>query len=142
MFNYLEKLTRNFSLGEFFVTNVFGGQDQLIREFEALPRERKHKYYQNIVMLTQRMQEIRDHFGKPIKITSGWRSVRVNKIVGGKLASYHLTGMACDFTVEGVSEKLVQRYLIQKKWQGGLGFGHGFTHVDIRPTKTTVTFNY
>lgn len=42
------------------------------------------------------LQPIRDVAG-PIIITSGWRPVEVNNIIGGSTNSYHITGDAADF---------------------------------------------
>lgn len=40
------------------------------------------------------LQQIRDHFGKPVKINSGYRSPAHNKAVGGMANSYHTKGQA------------------------------------------------
>lgn len=42
------------------------------------------------------LQLLRDHFGVPIKITSGYRSEAVNKAVGGSPTSAHRHGSAAD----------------------------------------------
>lgn len=42
------------------------------------------------------LQPIRDHIKVPIKINSGYRSEKLNKIVGGKTNSQHLRGEAAD----------------------------------------------
>lgn len=42
----------------------------------------------------------RAHFGKPIYISSGFRSKQVNKAVGGKLYSQHLYGEALDLDAD------------------------------------------
>lgn len=43
------------------------------------------------------MNDIRDQFGKPIRITSTWRSEKHNIEVGGSKKSQHLTFDAIDF---------------------------------------------
>ena len=40
------------------------------------------------------LQQIRDHFGKPVYVNSGYRCDRHNKAVGGTSDSYHIKGMA------------------------------------------------
>lgn len=48
------------------------------------------------------LQCIREHFGKPVHITSGYRTAEHNAAVGGSKSSQHLLGRAADFYVEGV----------------------------------------
>ena len=46
------------------------------------------------------LQCIREHFGKPVHITSGYRTAAHNAAVGGSKSSQHLLGRAADFYVE------------------------------------------
>jgi hypothetical protein len=41
-------------------------------------------------------QPLRDYFGKPIAITSGYRSSALNKAIGGSSKSQHCSGQALD----------------------------------------------
>ena len=45
------------------------------------------------------LQPAREMYGKPIHVTSGYRSSAVNKAVGGVRNSQHLLGEAADLTV-------------------------------------------
>lgn len=47
------------------------------------------------------LDSLRAMIGRPIIITSGYRSQRVNELVGGSKTSQHLTGKAADFHVQG-----------------------------------------
>ena len=80
------KLTQNFKLSEFLVTNT------------GLPNTPGHgsEVYANIVRLAGMLQRIRDYVGQPIIINSGYRSQAVNKAVGGANNSSHLYGLAAD----------------------------------------------
>lgn len=49
------------------------------------------------------LQPLRDKLKKPIVITSGFRSVKVNALVGGVSNSQHVYGQAADITVSGMS---------------------------------------
>jgi zinc D-Ala-D-Ala carboxypeptidase len=48
-------------------------------------------------------QKIRDHFGVPIKVSSGFRSEALNKKVGGSKTSDHMKGCALDIDMDGMS---------------------------------------
>ncbi len=48
------------------------------------------------------LEALRDAVGKPIRVTSGYRSVPTNARVGGAGYSYHLRGMAADLVWEGI----------------------------------------
>lgn len=62
------------------------------------------KILDNILLLiTECLQPLRDYIGKPIKITSGYRSELVNHLVGGARNSQHISGNAADFIVPGLS---------------------------------------
>ena len=83
------------------------------------------------------LQKIRTHFGKPVTITSAYRTPPRNKVVGGTTYSQHLYGTAADIKVEGVSPKNVAQYaekiLLNK---GGIGCYKTFTHIDVREKKS------
>lgn len=49
------------------------------------------------------LQPVRDHFGKPVKINSGFRCPALNQATGGSATSDHCRGQACDFEIDGVS---------------------------------------
>ena len=48
-------------------------------------------------------QPIREHFGVPIHISSGYRSKALNTVVGGSLSSQHCSGEAIDIDMDGTS---------------------------------------
>lgn len=51
----------------------------------------------NILELVDKvLQPLRDAWGKPIKINSGYRCEKLNKAVGGVLTSQHVKGQAAD----------------------------------------------
>ena len=93
--------------------------------------------------LTVVLQCIREHFGKPVTITSGYRTAAHNAAVGGAKSSQHLLGRAADIRVQGVSVEEVAAYAesLMPDW-GGIGrypvkAGRttGWVHLDTRAEK-------
>lgn len=83
--------------------------------------------------LVDYLEKIRAHFGKPVRITSGYRSPAYNAKVGGVKNSYHMKGMAADIVIDGVKSKEVAQYA-EKIGCGGIGWyeARNFTHIDTR----------
>lgn len=50
----------------------------------------------NLNYTLQRLNDIREGYGKPIYINSGYRCPQLNKEVGGAEDSYHIKGLAVD----------------------------------------------
>lgn len=50
------------------------------------------------------LEPLRNYLGRPIIITSGYRSAKLNKAVGGATSSYHIRGMAADIRIASVDE--------------------------------------
>lgn len=61
-------------------------------------------------VLVAQLQAIRNHFGKSVNITSGYRCVSHNKAVGGDPNSSHMQGMAADIVVPGVKPRAVAQF--------------------------------
>ena len=57
------------------------------------------------------LQPLREKLGKPMVITSGFRSPKVNELVGGVDNSQHLYGQAADFVVNGMTPKQVVEFV-------------------------------
>ena len=90
------------------------------------------------------LEKIRTHFGKPLVITSAYRTAAHNKAVGGAAYSQHLYGKAADIRVTGVSVEQVAAYaetLLNGRggigiYPPGLGRANGWVHVDVRAAKS------
>lgn len=59
------------------------------------------------VLATQVLQPARDEMGEPLTITSGFRSRKLNRAVGGVYNSYHQFGQAADIAC--TDEKFANR---------------------------------
>lgn len=54
-------------------------------------------------LLAAELQKVRDHFGQPVMVHSGYRCLGLNTAIGGSRSSQHMTFEAADFHVVGVS---------------------------------------
>ena len=81
------------------------------------------------------LESIREHFGKPVIINSGYRTPEWNTKIGGAKNSYHMKGMAADIVVKGVSSKQVAEYASVIMQNGGVIRYTNFTHIDVRSQK-------
>jgi uncharacterized protein YcbK (DUF882 family) len=81
-------------------------------------------------VLLEQLEEVREHFGVPVTITSANRCVRDNERVGGMPNSQHLYGRAADIIVRDVEPDDVADFLEDKA--SGLGRYSTFTHLDSR----------
>ena len=87
--------------------------------------------------LVEILQTVRTHFGKPVRIISGYRTVTHNKKEDGATYSQHLYGKAADIRITGVKPKDVAAYVETLMPNcGGIGIYSNFTHVDVRATKS------
>lgn len=54
------------------------------------------------------LDPLRAMIGRPIIITSGYRSQRVNELVGGSIFSQHMSGKAADIHVQGYTPEQME----------------------------------
>ena len=72
------------------------------------------EHIENFKILAAKVFEpIREHFGVPIRISSGYRSSELNKCVGGSAASQHSSGEAIDIDQDAttITNKQVFEYI-------------------------------
>jgi uncharacterized protein YcbK (DUF882 family) len=86
-----ENITKNFKLEEFLVSDSY---PEVAKNMKLNENEKE-----NLVNLTINiLQPIRDFLDEPIKILSGFRSSKLNSMIGGSKTSDHMEGSAADIT--------------------------------------------
>ena len=58
------------------------------------------------------LEKVREHFGKPVTITSGYRSVALNEAIRGEATSQHCFGKAADIVIDGVPTIQIFKWII------------------------------
>jgi uncharacterized protein YcbK (DUF882 family) len=81
--------------------------------------------------LVDMLEAIREHFGTPVKITSGCRCPAYNIKIGGEKGSQHMKCRAADIQIAGVLPSVVADFA-ETLNPGGLGRYDTFTHIDSR----------
>ena len=61
---------------------------------------------ENLKALAATLEKVRAILGHPIHISSGYRSIAVNRAIGGVGTSAHCLGHACDFIAPGFGSPL------------------------------------
>jgi hypothetical protein len=87
-------------------------------------------------------QPIRDHFGVPIHISSGYRSVALNKAIKGSSTSQHCSGEAIDIDMDttSITNKQIFDYIKdnlefdQLIWEFGTDTNPDWVHVSYEST--------
>ncbi len=141
------KLTENFTLQE------------LIKSQTALRKGINNKpaspdIVVNLQTLCEKvLQPVRDHFGKPVTVNSGYRCPKLNKAIGSSSKSQHTKGLAADIEIPGVSNKELAEYIESNlpfdqlilEFYNGVDPNSGWVHVsyvdDDKNRKQTLTIN-
>ena len=79
---------------------------------------------------------LRNQVGKPVIITSGYRTPTRNKAVGGAKYSYHMRGMAADIRIKGMTAKEIANKLNEIiPNECGIIVYSTWVHIDTRTKK-------
>ena len=83
--------------------------------------------------LVRVLKTIEHHYNRPLVVTSGYRSPKHNRRVGGASGSRHTSCEAADVQIEGVSKWQLAKYLRSMPGRGGVGtYCHTESvHIDI-----------
>ena len=127
-------LTKNFTLSE-----MTKSETALRHGMDNTPSSSE---IENLRVLCENvLQKVRDHYGKGVKVNSGFRHPLVNAKVGGSTTSDHCKGFAADIEIPGVANAdLAQwiadncefRQLILEFYTVGVP-DSGWVHVSFNP---------
>jgi len=99
------KLTDNFSLAEMTKSDT-----ALRLDMDNTPGPEE---IENMTRLCECvLQPVRNHFGKGVKVNSGFRHPNVNAKVGGSKTSDHCKGMAADIEIPGVANADLAKWIV------------------------------
>ncbi|MEC9062727.1 MAG: D-Ala-D-Ala carboxypeptidase family metallohydrolase [Pseudomonadota bacterium] len=117
-----EKLSENFSLREFRCKDGTDVPDELM---------------DNVRLLVENLQVLRDEVARPVRIISGYRSPKYNRRIGGARKSQHMSAKAADIKISGMKPTEVKALIVRlikegKMHKGGIGLYKTFTHYDVR----------
>ena len=59
------------------------------------------------------LEPVREHFGKPVRINSGYRGPALNTAVGGSAKSQHCNGEAVDFEIDGLANPELAKWVAE-----------------------------
>ena len=98
------KLSENFSLLELTKSQT--------AERKGIDNTPSPTHQENLKLLcTSILQPIRDHFGRVVSVSSGYRSEALCIAIGSKTTSQHAKGEAADFEIFGLSNKEFADYI-------------------------------
>ncbi|MDZ7601219.1 MAG: D-Ala-D-Ala carboxypeptidase family metallohydrolase [Hoeflea sp.] len=83
--------------------------------------------------LVRVLKAVERHYGRPLVVTSGYRSPKHNRSAGGASGSRHTSCEAADIQIDGVSKWQLAKYLRSMPNRGGVGtYCHTESvHIDV-----------
>jgi zinc D-Ala-D-Ala carboxypeptidase len=89
------KLSENFSLNE-----LTKSQTATRKGINNTPSDNEKENLKSLSIHI--LQKIRDHYERPVRVTSGYRSPELCEAIGSSAKSQHAKGEAADFEITGV----------------------------------------
>ena len=100
------QLSKSFTLNE-----LTKSQEATRLGIDNTPNEEQ---IQNLKILCEKiLQPLRDFYGMPVSISSGYRSVALCEAIGSSAKSQHTKGQAADFEIFGVPNKEVAEFIVK-----------------------------
>lgn len=123
-------ITKNFSLSELLHSNT-----AVKLNISNIPNAEQLENLKTLAV--KLLQPLRDYIGGPIKISSGFRSLEVNRAVGGVSNSQHTKGQAADVNPAFKSA----RWLLSMLLESGLDFDQAILYDDGRNNFLHLSYN-
>jgi zinc D-Ala-D-Ala carboxypeptidase len=99
-------LSKSFTLNE-----LTKSQEATRLGIDNIPNEEE---IQNLKILCEKiLQPVRDFYGMPLSVSSGYRSAALCEAIGSSAKSQHTKGQAADFEIFGVANKEVAEFIIK-----------------------------
>jgi len=99
-------LSKSFTLNE-----LTKSQEAVRLGIDNTPNEEQ---IQNLKILCEKiLQPLRDFYGMPVSVSSGYRSVALCEAIGSSSKSQHTKGEAADFEIFGVPNKEVSEFIVK-----------------------------
>ena len=100
------KLSNNFSLNELTKSQT--------AERKGINNNPSEDHMNNLKELCENvLQKVRDHYGKVVSVSSGYRSPELCLAIGSSVNSQHAKGQAADFEVYGLSNAELCKYIAE-----------------------------
>jgi hypothetical protein len=100
------ELSKSFTLNE-----LTKSQEATRLGIDNTPNE---EHILNLKLLCENvLQPIRDYYGLPVSISSGYRSPELCEAIGSSRTSQHARGQAADFEIFGVPNKQVADFIVK-----------------------------
>jgi putative chitinase len=105
-------VTADMQLSEHFNLKEFTKSETAIRK--RIDNTPGPEHAQNLKIVCEKILEpVRKHFGKPVRINSGYRGPALNSAVGGSSKSQHCNGEAVDFEIDGLANPELAKWVSQ-----------------------------
>jgi hypothetical protein len=99
-------LSKNFTLNE-----LTKSQEAIRLGIDNTPNEEQ---ILNLKLLCNNiLQPIRDYYGMPVFVSSGYRSKELCEVIGSSTSSQHTKGQAADFEIFSVANKELAEFIVK-----------------------------
>lgn len=95
------KLSEHFTLAEFTFS-----QTAMRKNIDNTPSP---EIISNLKRVAHLLEQVRSNTGAPIRVSSGYRSKELNKVIGGSDTSAHTQGYAVDFNIPNMTPREVAK---------------------------------